>query len=392
MYSSKRTRIRNSVQLRENMKAEAVRQRSLMLLTDYRTKPAKDDTDDQAVNAAHQHRHDASRAPHLYPSVEQTASKYGRDLKDKILPNVHKHNAQTQITSRSKVVDGTVINTRNNINVTTAGFVRHGKMVDRRKLEEHPAVVCPPSKREKKKIPEDLNKKLLSRDPTSKGPSHPGPSVAIAHVCTGPSESPCLRVTYHSASQNTKDPNPCEKIPFYPTTAEEVDKDYLKLESTERKIKDFLRRTSAVAASRSKNGIMEAEASHENDLLSGFVGPEERKRQFSKVYHLEPPRALSGLTGTTNSPVDSYSSPIHDRSDSPLVLPPLTLPPIRQRSTQRQQSMLQIGAPEKARKPLTGREWRQLKKCRYLRLGPNRQDPNMRELSVQEVFPSNTSK
>lgn len=372
------------------MKAEAVRQRSLMLLTDYRTKQTKDDADDQAIKA---HQHDVSRAPHLYPSVEQTASKYGGDSKDKIVRNVRKHQAQILITGRSKKDDGTVISTRNN-NVTIAGVARHGKMVDRRKLEEHPAVICPPGKREKKKIPEVLNKKLFGRDSTSKGPSNPGPSVAIAHVCTGPSETPCLRVTYHSAGQNTKDPNPCEKIPFYPTTAEEADKDYLKLESTERKIKDFLRRTSAVAASRSNNDIMEAEASHDrdNDLLSGFVGPEERKRQFSKVYHLEPPRARSGLTGTTNSPVDSYSSPVHDRSDSPLILPPLTLPPIRQRSTQRQQSMLQIGAPEKARKPLTGREWRQLKKCRYLRLGPNRQDPNMRELSLQEVFPSNTSK
>lgn len=373
-----------------------VRQRSLMLLQSYRREP----TIQGGPRFVGRNLSGPSTHKPSDPNVEQTAAKYGCNKDSNKSITVATNPRESLQIDNVENPPGTSGNTYKPKcplvrRAATPGVVRQRKMLDRRTI---PAVVNSSRATVQDNLGSQgvLTAKAGTREYVHHHPN-PASNHGVPHKIPEPdcTLEPRLRLTHHPDAdrKNVTFHHHKQTAPSVHSDASE--RNYLHLETTELKIKDFLRRTSAVVASRSHNDIMEKAENirAENSPVPGFVGPEERKRQFSKVYHLEPPHAMArSATDTSNTPVSSSSSANgRDRADSPIALPPLILPPIRQADGNSGHNhcgtAYMSSGPEKSGKPLSGREWRKLKKCRYLRLGQYQKDSSLKELSVQEMFP-----
>ena len=156
------------------------------------------------------------------------------------------------------------------------------------------------------------------------------------------------------------------------------------LDNTQQRIKEFLEKACADAArSRTKMAptvsVSDLASIDEQQtsmpiLVEGVLAPEEKKRQVSKVYPMRSPSPHFTLTShlqgsRSSSRVTRCDHP--PRGTSPLSLPPIILPPIRENKEfkPRRCSLADIDEGEVyVSKPITEKEWRSLRKCRYLRI------------------------
>lgn len=202
----------------------------------------------------------------------------------------------------------------------------------------------------------------------------------------GPNLEPAKSIEIKKFKQHRKDSPALEKS---------CDHDCM--DSTQNRIKEFLNKACADAV-RSRTKMVPAVSLSDlaaiDDqqmsmpiLVKGILGPEERKRQVSKVYPMRTPsphHSVSSchLSGSAASHHGSRSSSrVTTKADqvkpgSPLNLPPIILPPIRENKVFQPRrcswasttTSEETTSSEHASNEISEKEWKSLRKCRYLRI------------------------